>query len=59
MVVRNVAQAVAALQAAELVGDMDELATHVGLTSLEMFGLAVVGMPWDTKADPASGEVIH
>ncbi|TLG13834.1 hypothetical protein FEK35_08570 [Nocardia cyriacigeorgica] len=43
----NIEQAVAALQAAELVTDMDELAARVGLTSLEMFGLAVVEAPWD------------
>ncbi|WP_280232355.1 hypothetical protein [Nocardia cyriacigeorgica] len=44
----NIEQAVAALQAAELVADMDELSARVGLTSLEMVGLAVVETPWDT-----------
>ncbi|MFQ6393708.1 hypothetical protein ACLMAJ_09655 [Nocardia sp. KC 131] len=41
-------QAAAAIQAAEFVAVMDELAARLGLTALEALGLAVNESPWDT-----------
>ncbi|WP_431971272.1 hypothetical protein [Nocardia sp. bgisy134] len=44
-------QAAAAMQAADTVALMDDLAAHVGLTALEAIGLAVNERPWE-KALP-------
>jgi hypothetical protein len=41
-------QAAAAIQAAEFVAVLDELAARMGLTALEALGLAVNESPWDT-----------
>lgn len=41
-------QATAAIQAAEFVAVMDELAARMGLTALEALGLAVNETPWET-----------
>ncbi|MFE7797179.1 hypothetical protein [Nocardia sp. NPDC057440] len=41
-------QATAAIQAAEFVAVMDELAARMGLTALEALGLAVNEAPWET-----------
>jgi hypothetical protein len=41
-------QATAAIQAAEIVAVMDELAGRIGLTALEALGLAVTESPWET-----------
>ncbi|WP_405160323.1 hypothetical protein OG203_28360 [Nocardia sp. NBC_01499] len=43
-------QATAALQAAEVVSLMDELAQRMGLTALEAVGLAVMEKPWETPS---------
>ncbi|WP_328406754.1 hypothetical protein [Nocardia sp. NBC_00403] len=42
-------QATAAIQAAEFVAVMDELAGRMGLTALEALGLAVNENPWETS----------
>ncbi|MEV0342001.1 hypothetical protein AB0H49_23540 [Nocardia sp. NPDC050713] len=47
-------QAVAAMQAADTVALMDDLAARVGLTALEAIGLAVNERPWE-KALPRFG----
>ncbi|WP_245673381.1 hypothetical protein [Nocardia lijiangensis] len=44
-------QAAAAIQAADTVALMNDLAAHVGLTALEAIGLAVNERPWE-KALP-------
>ncbi|MEU2255598.1 site-specific integrase [Nocardia xishanensis] len=44
-------QAAAAMQAADTVALMNDLASHVGLTALEAIGLAVNERPWE-KALP-------
>ncbi|MEU4340242.1 hypothetical protein AB0H00_03065 [Nocardia sp. NPDC023852] len=41
-------QATAAIQAAETVSLMEELASRMGLTALEALGLVVIETPWDT-----------
>ncbi|MEV6431199.1 hypothetical protein [Nocardia sp. NPDC051463] len=41
-------QATAAIQAAEFVAVMDELAARMGLTALEALGLVVNETPWET-----------
>ncbi|MEU7142392.1 hypothetical protein ABZ942_23285 [Nocardia sp. NPDC046473] len=41
-------QATAAIQVAEGVSYMDELARRMGLTALEAIRLAVIEKPWDT-----------
>ncbi|MEU7215506.1 hypothetical protein [Nocardia iowensis] len=43
-------QATAAIQVAEAVSLMDELARRVGLTALEAIGLAVIETPWETPS---------
>ncbi|MEU7630499.1 hypothetical protein AB0C34_10995 [Nocardia sp. NPDC049220] len=45
-------QATAAIQAAEAVSLMQELASRMGLTALEAFGLAVIETPWNTGPSP-------
>ncbi|HLS79319.1 MAG TPA: hypothetical protein VK083_21265 [Nocardia sp.] len=43
-------QATAAMQAAEAVATVDQLASRVGLTTLETVGLAMRESPWATRA---------
>lgn len=43
-------QATAAIQAAEVVSLVDELAQRMGLTAMEAIGLAVMEKPWETPS---------
>ncbi|MEV6319945.1 hypothetical protein AB0M45_01935 [Nocardia sp. NPDC051787] len=42
-------QATAAIQAAEMVSLMEELASRIGLTAMEALGLVVIEKPWDPR----------
>lgn len=42
-------QATAAIQAAEVVSLMEELASRIGLTAMEALGLVVIEKPWDAR----------